>query len=178
MNPWAALGFMIHAGPAISFAILGAAFLAVTGGKPCTPTWGISAPRRSACPGSPWCCPASSLNYFGQGGLLLAHPTAIENPFYQLAPGWLHYPLVVFATAATVIASQAIISGAFSLTQQSIQLGFLPKMHIVHTAADEIGQIYLPLVNWLLAAATLGAVVRPSAPRMRWRAPTASRSRP
>ena len=86
-------------------------------------------------------------------------PTAVDNPFYQLAPDWAHYPLVALATVATVIASQAIISGVFSLTQQAVQLGFLPRMHIRHTASHEIGQIYVPLVNWLLAAATLGAVV-------------------
>ena len=159
VNPWAAVSFTVHAGPAVSFAILGAAFLAVTGGEAMYADMGhFGAPSIRAS----WFAvvlPCLVLNYFGQGGLLLAEPAAIDNPFYQLAPDWLHYPLVVFATAATVIASQAIISGAFSLTQQSIQLGFLPKMHIVHTAADEIGQIYLPLVNWLLAAATLGAVL-------------------
>lgn len=159
VNPWAALGFMIHAGPGVSFAMLGAAFLAVTGGEAMYADmghFGRSSIRQS------WFAivlPCLVLNYFGQGGLLLAEPTAIENPFYQLSPDWLHYPLVIFATAATVIASQAIISGAFSLTQQAIQLGFLPKMHVDHTAPNEIGQIYLPLVNWLLAAATLGAVV-------------------
>src|SRR6478736_4449862 len=73
------------------------------------------------------------LNYFGQGALLLADPSAIENPFYLLAPGWLHYPMVAFATVATIIASQAIISGAYSLTQQAIQLGFLPRMRVLHT---------------------------------------------
>ncbi len=159
VNPWAALGFMIHAGPAVSFAILGAAFLAVTGGEAMYADMGHfgATPIRVS-----WFAvvlPCLVLNYFGQGGLLLAEPASIDNPFYQLAPDWLHYPLVVFATAATVIASQAIISGAFSLTQQSIQLGFLPKMHLVHTASEEIGQIYLPVVNWLLAAATLGAVL-------------------
>ena len=159
LDPRAAVAFMFHAGPGIAFAILGAAFLAVTGGEAMYADMGHfgAAPIRLS-----WFAlvlPCLALNYLGQGGLLLAQPAAIDNPFYQLAPDWLHYPLVVFATAATVIASQAIISGAFSLTQQSIQLGFLPKMHIVHTAADEIGQIYLPLVNWLLAAATLGAVL-------------------
>ena len=159
VNPWAAAGFMIHAGPAVSFAILGAAFLAVTGGEAMYADmghFGASSIRAS------WFAvvlPCLVLNYFGQGGLLLAEPASIDNPFYQLAPDWMHYPLVVFSTAATVIASQAIISGAFSLTQQSIQLGFLPKMHLVHTASEEIGQIYLPVVNWLLAAATLGAVL-------------------
>jgi KUP system potassium uptake protein len=99
------------------------------------------------------------LNYFGQAGLLVSDPTAIENPFFQLAPDLVHYPLVAFSALATVIASQAIISGVFSLTQQSIQLGFLPRMQIRHTTSDAMGQIYVPLVNWLLAAATLGAVI-------------------
>ncbi|HLN09793.1 MAG TPA: KUP/HAK/KT family potassium transporter, partial [Xanthobacteraceae bacterium] len=103
--------------------------------------------------------PALTLNYFGQGGLLLTEPGAIDSPFYQLAPEWSHYPLVVLATVATVIASQAIISGAYSLTQQAIQLGFLPRMNIIHTAGHEIGQIYVPFVNWTLAAATLAAVI-------------------
>jgi KUP system potassium uptake protein len=103
--------------------------------------------------------PALVLNYFGQAGLLIADPTAIDNPFYQLAPDWMQFPLVAVAAIATVIASQAIISGVFSLTQQSIQLGFLPRMRIKHTTSHAIGQIYVPLVNWLLAAATLGAVI-------------------
>ena len=99
------------------------------------------------------------LNYFGQGGLLLSGPDAIDSPFYQLAPEWLHYPLVVLATTATVIASQSIISGAYSMTQQAIRLGFLPRMNIVHTAGGQIGQIYMPFVNWALAIATLIAVI-------------------
>ena len=103
--------------------------------------------------------PALVLNYFGQAALLITDPAAIDNPFYQLAPDWMQYPLVALAAIATVIASQAIISGVFSLTQQSIQLGFLPRMHIKHTTSHAIGQIYVPLVNWLLAAATLGAVI-------------------
>jgi len=102
--------------------------------------------------------PALLLNYFGQGALLLSDPHAIENPFYLLAPGWLHYPMVAFATTATIIASQAIISGAYSLTQQAIQLGFLPRLRVMHTASHEKGQIYMPVVNWLLAG-TLGAVI-------------------
>ncbi len=103
--------------------------------------------------------PALLLNYFGQGGLLLSDPDALENPFYRLAPGWAHYPMVAFATMATIIASQAIISGAYSLTQQAIQLGFLPRMRVLHTASLVKGQIYMPIVNWLLAAGTLGAVI-------------------
>jgi KUP system potassium uptake protein len=102
--------------------------------------------------------PALVLNYFGQAALLVVDPSALDHPFYQLAPDWLHYPLVVFATLATVIAPQAIIAGVFSLTQQSIQLGFLPRMQIRHTTSHAIGQIHIPLVNWLLAAGTLGAV--------------------
>jgi KUP system potassium uptake protein len=103
--------------------------------------------------------PALVLNYFGQGALLLADSGAIENPFYLLAPGWLHCPLIGFATMATIIASQAIICGAFSLTQQAIQLGFLPRTRVLHTASHEQGQIYMPIVKRLLAAGTLGAVL-------------------
>jgi KUP system potassium uptake protein len=103
--------------------------------------------------------PALMLNYFGQGGLLLADPHAVENPFYLLAPRWAHYPMVAFATVATVIASQSIISGAYSLTQQAMQQGFLPRMRVQHTASHEKGQIYVPVVNWLLAAGTLAAVL-------------------
>jgi KUP system potassium uptake protein len=101
----------------------------------------------------------SYANYFGQGGLLLADPHAVENPFYLLAPRWAHYPMVAFATIATMIASQSIISGAYSLTQQAIQQGFLPRMRVQHTASHEKGQIYIPVVNWLLAAGTLAAVL-------------------
>jgi KUP system potassium uptake protein len=103
--------------------------------------------------------PALTLNYFGQGGLVLADPGAVDSPFYQLGPAWSHYPLVVLATAATVIASQAVISGAYSLTQQAINLGFLPRMNVIHTEGREIGQIYVPFVNWALAAGTIAAVV-------------------
>jgi KUP system potassium uptake protein len=159
LSPFYALSFLIHQDFGISFAILGAAFLAVTGGEAMYADMGHFGrlPIRLA-----WftvALPALVLNYFGQAALLLTDASAIDNPFYQLAPDWLHYPLVAFATVATVIASQAIISGVFSLTQQSIQLGFLPRMQIRHTTSSAIGQIYVPLVNWLLAAATLGAVI-------------------
>jgi len=159
LSPSYALDMVLHEDFRISFAILGAAFLAVTGGEAMYADMGHFGrfPIRFA-----WfaiCLPALVLNYFGQGALLIADPTAIENPFFQLSPNWAHYPLVALAAVATVIASQAIISGAYSLTQQSIQLGFLPRMHIRHTTSDAIGQIYVPLVNWLLAAATLGAVL-------------------
>ncbi len=159
LSPLYAFDFLIHQDFHVSFAILGAAFLAVTGGEAMYADMGHFGrfPIRLA-----WfavALPALVLNYFGQAALLITDPTAIENPFFQLAPDWVHYPLVAFAALATVIASQAIISGVFSLTQQSIQLGFLPRMQIRHTTSDAIGQIYVPLVNWLLAAATLGAVL-------------------
>ena len=158
LSPLHAFNLLTHQDFHVSFAILGAAFLAVTGGEAMYADMGHfgRVPIRLA-----WfavALPALVLNYFGQAALLITDPTAIENPFYQLAPDWVHYPLVAFAALATVIASQAIISGVFSLTQQAIQLGFLPRMHIEHTTSEAIGQIYVPLVNWLLAAATLGAV--------------------
>ena len=158
-SPVYAVDFLLHHDFHVSFAILGAAFLAVTGGEAMYADMGHFGrmPIRLA-----WfaiALPALVLNYFGQAALLITDPTAIDHPFYQLAPDWAHYPLVALATVATVIASQAIISGVFSLTQQAVQLGFLPRMHIRHTASHEIGQIYIPLANWLLAAATLGAVV-------------------
>jgi len=159
LSPAYAVTFLLSQNFHISFAILGAAFLAVTGGEAMYADMGHfgRTPIRLA-----WftiALPALVLNYFGQAALLLTDRGALENPFYQLAPGWAHYPLVTFATLAAVIASQAIITGVFSLTQQAIQLGFLPRMHIQHTASDEKGQIYVPLINWLLAAATLGAVI-------------------
>jgi KUP system potassium uptake protein len=159
LSPLYAVEFLLHQDFHISFAILGAAFLAVTGGEAMYADMGHFGrfPIRLA-----WfavALPALVLNYFGQAGLLITDPTAIDNPFYQLAPDWAQYPMVLLAAVATVIASQAIISGVFSLTQQSIQLGFLPRMQIRHTTSDAIGQIYVPLVNWLLAAATLGAVM-------------------
>jgi KUP system potassium uptake protein len=103
--------------------------------------------------------PALVLNYFGQGALLMAQPAAVQNPFYLLFPAWALYPMVALATAATVIASQATISGAYSLTKQAVQLGFLPRMTIVHTSAREMGQVYIPSVNWLLCATVIAAVI-------------------
>src|ERR1700730_10882795 len=159
VNPLYAFDFLIHRDFHISFAVLGAAFLAVTGGEAMYADMGHygRVPIRLA-----WfavALPGLVLNYFGQAALLITDVSALEHPFYQLAPDWAHYPLVTFATVATVIASQAIISGVFSLTQQAIQLGFLPRMQIWHTTSHTIGQIYVPVVNWLLAVATLGAVV-------------------
>jgi KUP system potassium uptake protein len=159
LSPHHALMYVMQSPPAISFAVLGAAFLALTGAEAMYADMGHFGclPIRLG-----WFAvvfPALLLNYLGQGGLLLADPGAAENPFYRLAPGWAHYPMVGFATLATVIASQSIISGAYSLTQQAIQLGFLPRMRVLHTASHEKGQIYMPVVNWLLAAGTLGAVI-------------------
>jgi KUP system potassium uptake protein len=158
-NPLHALNFLLHVRPLVAFAVLGATFLAVTGGEAMYADMGHfgRVPIRLA-----WfaiALPGLFLNYLGQGALLLTDPQALDNPFFQLAPDWFHYGLVAFATVATVIASQAIISGAFSLTQQAIQLGFLPRVHLLHTASHERGQIYVPIVNWTLAIATLGAVV-------------------
>ena len=90
------------------------------------------------------------LNYFGQGAVLLGNPQALENPFYRLAPEWGLYPLVVLATTATIIASQAVISGAFSITRQAIQLGYLPRLEVQHTSEQEIGQVYVPRINTCL----------------------------
>jgi KUP system potassium uptake protein len=159
LSPHYALIFLIHVHPGIGFAVLGAAFLTLTGAEAMYADMGHFGrlPIRLG-----WFAvvfPALVLNYLGQGALLLVDPDAIENPFYLLAPGWAHYPMVAFATVATVIASQSIISGAYSLTQQAIQLGFLPRMRVLHTASHEKGQIYMPIVNWLLAAGTLGAVI-------------------
>ena len=159
LDPLHALGFVVRAPLAVSFAVLGAVFLAVTGGEAMYADMGHFGrlPIRLA-----WflvALPALVLNYLGQAALVVTDPAALANPFYGLAPSWAHYPLVAFATAATVIASQAIVSGVFSLTQQAIHLGFLPRLDIRHTAADQQGQVYLPLANWLLAAATIAAVL-------------------
>jgi KUP system potassium uptake protein len=158
LSPLPAIAYLSHAGP-LALVVIGGAFLAVTGGEAFYADMGHFGPFPIRVAWFGVALPALTLNYFGQGGLLLADPSAIENPFYQLAPSWAHYALVALATAATVIASQAVISGAYSLTQQAIQLGFLPRMNIVHTAGDEIGQVYVPFVNWALAVATLAAVI-------------------
>jgi KUP system potassium uptake protein len=158
LSPLAAITYLFHIGP-LAFVVIGGAFLAVTGGEAFYADMGHfgAFPIRVA-----WftvALPALTLNYFGQGALLLRHPASIESPFYGLAPQWAHYSLVVLSTAATVIASQSIISGAYSMTAQAIRLGFLPRLTVVHTAGAEIGQIYVPLVNWALAFATLTAVI-------------------
>jgi KUP system potassium uptake protein len=158
INPFNALYFITHTAPLVGFAVLGATFLAVTGGEAMYADMGHFGPKTIRLAWFAVVLPALMLNYFGQGALLLVHPQAIENPFYQLAPDWAHYPLIVFATAAAVIASQSILTGAFSLTRQAVQLGLFPAVRIKHTAHDQQGQIYIPIVNWLICLATLTSV--------------------
>ena len=158
LSPFPAIQYLLHAGP-LAFVVVGGAFLAVTGGEAFYADMGHFGPFPIRIAWFGLALPALTLNYFGQGSLLLADPSAINNSFYQLGPVWSHYVLIALATVATVIASQAVISGVYSLTQQAVQLGFLPRMNIVHTAGDEIGQIYVPFVNWGLAAVTLAAVI-------------------
>ena len=158
LSPVPAITYLWNAGP-LAFTVIGGTFLAVTGGEAFYADMGHFGPFPIRLAWFGVALPALTLNYFGQGGLLLVQADAIESPFYQLAPEWSHYGLVVLATVATVIASQAIISGAYSLTEQAIQLGFLPRMNIIHTTRYEIGQIYVPFVNWTLAMATLAAVI-------------------
>ena len=123
------------------------------------PISAISAGDRSAPPGSTVALPALTINYLGQGALLLANPKAIENPFFLLYPEWALIPMVVLATAATVIASQAVITGAYSITRQAIQLGLLPRLEIRHTSEAQFGQIYMPRVNCLLLLGVLLLVI-------------------
>ena len=103
--------------------------------------------------------PSLLLNYFGQGALLLNNPAAIQNPFYLMAPDWGLYPLVILATVATVIASQAVISGVYSMTHQAVQLGYAPHMTIQHTSTSQMGQIYMPAVNWALLIVVVALVL-------------------
>ena len=141
------------------FLVLGAVFLVATGGEALYADMGHFGERPIQVDWFGFVGPSLLLNYFGQGALLIHNPEATSNPFYRLAPEWALYPLLILATAATVIASQAIISGAFSLTRQAIQLGYLPRMRIDHTSAREIGQIYVPGVNWALMVCCIALVI-------------------
>lgn len=158
LNPFHALQFLLHNG-ATSILVLGAVVLCVSGVEalyadlghfgrvPITIAWYSLA------------FPALALNYFGQGAQVLANPQSLANPFYSLFPGWTLYPAIGLATAATIIASQALISGAFSLTQQAVQLGYLPRLRIIHTSRDQLGQIFIPFLNTFLAIACVLVVL-------------------
>jgi KUP system potassium uptake protein len=158
IDPTYALHFVTGHGFA-SFVVLGSVLLAITGAEALYADMGHFGSRAIRIAWFGVAAPALVLNYFGQGALLIAQPGAIENPFYLAYPDWALYPMVVLATAATVIASQATISGAYSMTQQAVQLGYLPRMTIVHTSARTIGQIYVPIVNWTLLLVVAAAVV-------------------
>lgn len=157
-NPYWAVNFFI-AHPGIGVAILGAVVLALTGAEALYADMGHFGRKPISRAWFAWVLPALLLNYFGQGALLLENPEAVRNPFFLLAPNWALLPLIGLATLATIIAAQAVISGAFSLTRQAIQLGFVPRMHILHTSQAEEGQIYIPAVNWLLMVAVLLLVI-------------------
>ena len=158
LSPHYALGFMLNH-PGIAFIALGAVILCVTGAEALYADLGHfgKRPIRLA-----WFCvamPALVLNYFGQGAMLLLHPANVTNPFYEMAPAWALFPLIGLATLATVIASQALITAAFSVTKQAIQLGYLPRLRVLHTSVRQTGQIYVPFVNWALYGCVVFAVV-------------------
>jgi KUP system potassium uptake protein len=158
LNPWYALRFFLEHGPH-GLVVLGAVVLAVTGAEALYADMGHFGRRPIRLAWFALVLPALLLNYFGQGALILRDPAAAANPFYLLAPRWFLYPLIGIATLAAIVASQALISGAFSLTQQSVQLGFAPRVRIVHTSKHERGQIYVPGVNTALMVGCLLLVV-------------------
>ena len=158
LSPHYALGFML-ANPGTTFVLLGAVVLCVTGGEALYADMGHFGKQPIRVAWFSIAMPALTLNYFGQGALLLENPDAVKNTFYMLAPAWALMPLVVLATAAAVIASQALITGAYSVTKQVIQLGYLPRLRVEHTNVKEAGQIYMPFVNWSLFVAIVLAVV-------------------
>ena len=158
MSPHYAVIFMVK-NPITTFLVLGAVVLCVTGAEALYADMGHFGKRPIRIAWFAVVMPSLTLNYFGQGALLLARPEAVKNPFYLMAPDWALIPLVGLATMATVIASQALISGAFSVTKQVIQLGYLPRLQIQHTSVRDTGQIYIPFVNWALFVAIVLAVV-------------------
>lgn len=158
LNPMHGAGFLLENGWG-GFVILGTVFLVVTGGEALYADIGHFGIRPIRISWYALVLPALLLNYLGQGAFLLDHPGDATNPFYRMAPGWALYPLVILATMATVIASQAVITGAFSLTLQAMQLGFSPRLKIKHTSPDQIGQIYIPAVNWTLMVACICLVL-------------------
>ena len=157
-NPLWALKFLL-AHPVAGYLVLGAVFLVVTVGEALYADMGHfgARPIRLAWFGAVF--PALLLNYFGQGALLLGNAAAARDPFFLMAPRWALWPLVILSTLAAAVASQAVISGAFSLTRQAVQLGYLPRIRITHTSESQIGQIYVPSVNWLLMLCAIGLVI-------------------
>jgi KUP system potassium uptake protein len=158
INPLRAIGFYVE-NTGVAFAVSGAVFLAVTGGEALYADLGHFGRKPIARAWFFWVWPCLVLNYFGQGALLLRDPAAIVNPFYLLAPGWLMIPLVVLATIAGIIASQAVISGVFAITQQCQRLGYLPRWRIIHSSEHAAGQVYVPVINWGLCVATVGLTI-------------------
>ena len=156
--PWYAVQFFIHNG-LHGFVVLGAVFLVVTGAEALYADMGHFGKTPIRLTWTLLVLPALVLNYFGQGALLMRHPETSHHPFYGLVPGWALVPVVILATTATIIASQAVITGSFSLTRQAIQLGYLPRLNVAHTSATQIGQIYIAPVNWLLMVSTIGLVI-------------------
>jgi KUP system potassium uptake protein len=158
LDPLRGLAFCVHH-RWLAFVALGAVVLSLTGAEALYADMGHFGKRPIRVTWFGIVFPALALNYFGQGALLLAHPGALQNPFYLLFPPWAIVPMIVLATVATIIASQAVISGTYSMTKQAMQLGFLPRMNVVHTSAEEIGQIYVPGINWILLIAVVAAVI-------------------
>jgi KUP system potassium uptake protein len=158
VSPYHAVRFLVENGRA-GFLVLGAVFLVVTGGEALYADMGHFGVRPIRLAWYSLVLPGLLLNYFGQGALLLRNPAAAESPFFHLAPPWALYPLILLASLAAIIASQAVISGAFSLTRQAVQLGYSPRMRIEHTSSTEIGQIYMPGVNWSLMLVTFALVL-------------------
>ncbi|HSI38596.1 MAG TPA: potassium transporter Kup [Methylotenera sp.] len=158
LNPIYAIKFFATS-PWIAFVALGAVVLAVTGAEALYADMGHFGryPIRLAWFG--FVLPALILNYFGQGALILKNPETVKNPFYLLAPEWMLFPLIILATMAAVIASQAVITGAFSVSRQALQLGYLPRMHVEHTSESQMGQVYMPRVNWGLMIAVMALVI-------------------
>ena len=158
ISPHYAVAFIFNE-PSTTFLILGAVVLCVTGGEALYADMGHFGKKPIRVAWFAVVMPSLTLNYFGQGALLLNNPEAVANPFFMMAPDWLLLPLVCLATAATVIASQALITGAFSVTKQVVQLGFLPRLQTMHTSVKDTGQIYIPVVNWGLFALIVLAVM-------------------
>ena len=149
VNPYYAMHLLMESGWS-GFVIMGLVVLAITGAEALYADMGHFGLKPIRYAWFSFVFPALLLNYFGQGALLLEHPDAVKNPFYLMAPSWAMYPMLILATFASVIASQAVISGAFSVTRQAIQLGYCPRMNIFHTSGKEMGQVYIPTVNWIL----------------------------